>query len=143
MIWRFTVLILALACSARAQVAMIEVEPRTPAIRDGRLVEAIGIETLGGVFTPLLESGCAIPCETTKTFSTAADGQTEISVPLFRGKAELAAENHSLGRFAVIGIPGRPRGEPKVAITIRAESSGIVLLARELSGASLRIRREP
>lgn len=143
MTWRFTLLALVLASSARAQVALIDVEPGSPAIRDGRLVEAIGIETLGGVFTPLLEIGCSIPCETTKTFGTAADGQTEISVTLFRGRAERVAGNHALGRFVVSEIPARPRGEPKVAITLRAESTGIVLSAREHSGARVRLRREP
>ncbi len=130
------------ACSAAAPIAYIVVERNSPAIVAGRLSQAVGIETLGGVFTPLLEAGCSIPCETTKTFSTAADNQSEISIALFRGTAELAADNLALGRFAVTGIPAAPRGIPQVAITFRAESAGISISARELSGATVQLERK-
>ena len=136
------VLVLALACSAAAQVATIEVEARSPAIARGSLVESVGIETLGGVFTPLLNAGCTLPCEVTNTFSTAADNQTEISVALLRGTEDLATDNHALGRFVVKGIPPAPRGEPQVAITLRAAGESISLAARELSGAHVELQRE-
>jgi len=130
-----------IACSAAAQVATIEVERGSPAIGGGELVQSIGIETLGGVFTPLLEVGCRVPCEATNTFSTAADNQAEISVSLFRGTADLVSRNHSLGEFVVNGIPPAPRGAPQVAITVRAERTGIVLSATDVSGASLQLLR--
>jgi molecular chaperone DnaK len=130
------------ACTAGPPIAHIVVERDSPAIAADRLAQAIGIETLGGVFTPLLEAGCSIPCETTKTFSTAADNQSEISIALFRGTAELAADNYALGRFAVTDIPAAPRGIPQVAITFRAESARISLSARELSGAAVQLERE-
>lgn len=139
---RLATLALALSCSAAGQVATIEVEARSPAIVRGSLVESVGIETLGGVFTPLLEVGCALPCEVTNIFSTAADNQTEISVALVRGTKDLAAHNHSLGRFVVTGIPPAPRGEPQVAITLRAAQESISLAARELSGARVQLVRE-
>jgi molecular chaperone DnaK len=131
-----------LACSASVPIARIEVERNSPAVHAGRLAQAIGIETLGGVFTPLLEVGCSIPCETTKTFSTAADNQSEVSIALFRGTADLAAHNHALGRFAVVGIPAAPRGVPQVSITFRADSTAITLVARELSGAAVQLRQD-
>lgn len=121
----------------------MEVESHSPAIEGDHLREAVGIETFGGVFTPLLQVGCTLPCETTQTFSTAADGQTEITLALARGAAPLAADNHSLGRFVVMGIPAAPRGKPLVAITFRAEGDALWLSTRESSGAAIRLRREP
>ena len=139
---RLAVFFLAFGCSAAAQVATIEVEAASPAISRGLLVESVGIETLGGVFIPLLEAGCTLPCEVTNTFSTAADNQTEISIALARGTKDLAADNHTLGRFVVRGIPPAPRGEPQVAITVRAAGKSISLAARELSGARVLLLRE-
>ena len=132
----------ALGCSGASKIATVVVEASSPAISDGTLVESVGIETLGGVFTSLLQAGCTLPCEVTNTFSTAADNQSEISIALVRGTAELAAENHSLGRFAVIDIPAAPRGEPQVAITLRASGNSIALAARELSGSPIQLVRE-
>jgi hypothetical protein len=131
-----------LACSASAPIARIEVERDSPSVQAGHLAEAIGIETLGGVFTPLLEVGCSIPCETTKTFSTGANNQSEVSIALFRGTADLAAHNHARGRFAVVGIPPAPRGVPQVSITFRADSTAISISARELSGAAVQLKNE-
>lgn len=108
---------------------------------DGRLTQDIGIETLGGVFTPLLEVGCDIPCSVTQTFSTADDGQDQISISLFRGVAERAIDNTHLGRFEISGIPKAPRGEPIVMITIEARKEGVFLFAKEASSAQLTIHR--
>ena len=120
----------------------IEVEKNSPAVLEGRLSEAVGIETLGGVFTPFLEVGCSIPCEKTQIFSTAADNQTEISITLFRGTASLAAENHSLGRFALVGIPEASRGQPQVAVTLRADPRSILISARGLEGIPVQLVRD-
>jgi molecular chaperone DnaK len=140
---RFALLLTILACGVHTPVAAtIDVEPDSPATRGGRLAEAVGLETLGGVFTPILESGCSIPCEVTQTFSTAANNQTEISIALYRGSDKLASKNHFLGRFLIADIPAEPRGVPRVAVSLRAEAVGIVLAARDLSGAPVAIRRE-
>lgn len=134
-----SILVVLTACAAGS--ATVEVESASPAIGEGELVQAIGIETLGGVFTPLLELGCHLPCEATNTFSTAADDQAEISLLLYRGTADTVSEAHALGEFAVTGIPPGPRGKPQVAITIRAAGDSITLAARELGGAAVQIER--
>lgn len=95
----------------------------------GVLAEDIGIETLGGVFTPLLKSGCKSPCAITQVFSTADDGQTEIKLFLFRGKSKMTKGAHSLGSFVVVGVPPEPRGMPQVAVTFAVEGKTISLSA--------------
>src|SRR3989442_589078 len=80
------------ALGCRAASRGLEVEKSTPAVEQGKLVEDIGIETLGGVFTPLLPRGRGVPCEVTETFATAADNQDNVQVRLFRGVAALARE---------------------------------------------------
>lgn len=129
-------------CTTSNPLATIDVELSTPAIRAGQLVESIGIETIGGVFTPLLTVGCSIPCEITRTFSTAADNQTEISLTLFRGSEAFAKDNHRLGTFVVVGIPELPRGIPLVAITFRVDRESISLVATETTGAAIGLRRK-
>ncbi len=138
---RLALLLLFVACAPGSQVATLTVEPNSPAIEEGELVQSVGIETLGGVFTPLLEAGCRVPCEATNTFSTAIDDQDEISLTLFRGTAGLVAQNHFLGEFVVVGIPPAPGGEPQVAITVRAEESAIALSASDTAGSDLRFER--
>jgi molecular chaperone DnaK (HSP70) len=120
----------------------VSVESRSPAAAKGRLVEDIGIETLGGVFTPLLEHGRTIPCEVTETFSTAADNQFEIEIRPFRGVAKLAREAKPLGRFVVGGLPRGPRGTVMVAVTFAVSADGtITLAAKEKAGRPIHLRR--
>ena len=124
--------------------AVVEVDsPALKGLKGDSLVEPIGLETLGGVFTPLLQEGCHPPCKTTQTFSTSEDGQGEITIALFRGRESVAARNHSLGTFAVVDIPKMPRGRPSVRITLLAVDGRIVISAQESSGAQLRIERRP
>jgi molecular chaperone DnaK len=99
------------------------------------------METLGGVFTPILKAGCSPPCEATNTFSTAADKQTEIKISIFRGPGNLAAQNYSLGSFAMLGIPPLPRGKPVIEVTLQAAGADIILIAKDSAGAQLRIER--
>ncbi|MCB1642729.1 MAG: Hsp70 family protein [Xanthomonadales bacterium] len=73
------------------------------------LTEAIGLETLGGVFTPVLEAGCTLPCRSTQHFSTAVDDQTEIMLSLYRGVSERSSENDHLGRFVIRDIALCPK----------------------------------
>jgi len=136
------VALLLVASSTRgASSDSIKVESHSPAAASGRLVEDVGIETLGGVFTPLLARGRAVPCEVTETFSTAADNQTEIEIRPFRGVAKLARDAKPLGRFVVTRLPQAPRGTLNVAVTFAVAADGtITLAAREKSGRSLEVR---
>merc|ERR1712199_136929 len=78
---------------------------------------SLGIETLGGVFTRLIERNATIPTKKSQVFSTAADGQTQVEIKVFQGERKLAADNKLLGRFDLVGIPPAPRGTPKIAVT--------------------------
>ena len=105
-------------------------------------MEDIGIETLGGVFTPLLARGRSVPCDVSETFATAADNQDNVQIRLFRGEAALARDATPLGRFTVENLPKRPRGEVNVDVTVAATSDGsIVINAKERSGHPVTIRR--
>lgn len=103
---------------------------------DGTLRESIGIETLGGVFTPLLSKGCSVPCSLSRNFSTAEDGQSQILLHLFRGDAVLASSTHSLGIFQITGISPMPRGEPIIRVEVKADTAGITLSAADHDGRS-------
>src|SRR5262249_15697973 len=127
--------------TSTAQSALIVIEANSPALQQAQVRESIGLETLGGVFTPILEAGCSLPCESTNTFSPPQDKQTEIKIFLFRGSGRLVSENHSLGSFAILGIPPLPRGKPVIAVTLRAAGTDIILIAKDSSGTQLRIER--
>ena len=108
------------------------VETGSPAIQGGRILqESIGVETLGSVFTPLLEAGTLVPCQVTESFSTAEDNQDEILVTLYRGKAGRVADAHLLGRYAITGIPPQPRGSPYIEVEFSATDRDILLSARD------------
>jgi len=134
-----------LAFVATALASPSIVESPTPGVSEtGALVEHVGIETLGGVFTPLLEKGCKVPCSTTQVFSTADDNQVEIKLFLYRGTAKLAKGAKSLGTYAVVGIPAQPRGEPQVAITftVLRESIAIEAFEKQSNRPLAIVRRE-
>ena len=76
---------------------------------DEKLIQSVGIETLGGVFTPLLQKGTNVPCSKTEIFSTAADNQVQIMVKLYRGTAKFVTHCDKLGDFQIVGIPPAPR----------------------------------
>jgi molecular chaperone DnaK (HSP70) len=106
------------------------VESPTPAVSaQGTLVEDVGIETLGGVFTPIVSGGCRIPCTSTVVFSTAEDKQPEIKLFLFRGKATMTKDAKPLGTYAVREVPPLPRGHPQIAVTFIIGHEGIALEA--------------
>ena len=125
---------------AAAPAATAVVEPQSPAIRDNRLVEPVGFETLGGALTPVL-TPCVITCEKTEIFSTAADNQSQISLMVLRGKGGVASEAHRLGTFLIQSIPPRPRGVPRIAVTLRAEAGDLLVRVRDLGGASVTLVR--
>ncbi|MNS46649.1 Chaperone protein DnaK [compost metagenome] len=87
---------------------------------------SLGIETLGGVFTRLIERNTTIPTSKTQTFSTAADGQTSVEIHCLQGEREMANDNKTLGKFQLTGIPPAPRGIPQIDVTFDIDANGIV-----------------
>jgi len=87
---------------------------------------SLGIETLGGVFTKLINRNTTIPTKKSQVFSTAADGQTQVEIKVHQGEREMAGDNKLLGQFSLIGIPPAPRGVPQVEVTFDIDANGIV-----------------
>jgi molecular chaperone DnaK len=87
---------------------------------------SLGIETLGGVFTKLIERNTTIPTRKSQIFSTAQDNQTAVSIRVFQGEREMAANNKLLGQFDLVGIPSAPRGMPQIEVTFDIDANGIV-----------------
>jgi molecular chaperone DnaK len=86
----------------------------------------LGVETLGGVATPLIEANTTIPTSRTETFSTAADSQTEVTIHVLQGNRPMAVDNRTLGRFNLTGIPPAPRGIPQIDVTFDIDRNGIL-----------------
>jgi len=87
---------------------------------------SLGIETLGGVFTKLINRNTTIPCKKSQVFSTAADNQTQVSIKVLQGERAMAADNKLLGEFDLTDIPPAPRGRPQIEVTFDIDASGIV-----------------
>jgi len=87
---------------------------------------SLGIETLGGVFTKLINRNTTIPTKKSQVFSTAADGQTQVEIKVHQGEREMARDNKLLGQFQLVGIPPAPRGVPQVEVTFDIDANGIV-----------------
>lgn len=110
--------------------AAIQAAVLTGEVKDVLLLDvtplSLGIETLGGVFTKLIERNTTIPTKKSQTFSTAADGQTSVEIHVLQGEREMAAYNKTLGRFQLTGIPPAPRGVPQIEVTFDIDANGIV-----------------
>ena len=87
---------------------------------------SLGVETLGGVMTKLIERNTTIPTRKSEVFSTAADGQTQVEIHALQGEREMASDNRSLGRFHLTGIPPAPRGVPQIEVTFDIDANGIL-----------------
>jgi len=95
---------------------------------------SLGIETLGGVFTRIIDRNTTIPVKKSQVFSTAADSQTSVEIHVLQGEREMAANNTTLGRFSLDGIPAAPRGVPQIEVTFDIDANGIVNVTAQDKG---------
>jgi molecular chaperone DnaK len=97
---------------------------------------SLGIETLGGVFTRLIDRNTTIPTKKSQVFSTAEDSQNAVTIQVYQGEREMAADNKSLGRFNLEGIPPAPRGVPQIEVTFDIDANGIVNVSAKDKGTN-------
>ena len=127
----FLLLVLVFGCGKGSRKPVV-VEESTPIVGAGQTTtEALGIQTLRGVFTPLIPAGSKVPCSYSEIFSLNRDGQTQIKVLPFRGTNAAAASNYALGEFQVVGIPPGPRGRPQVEVTFTITERQILMSASD------------
>jgi molecular chaperone DnaK len=95
---------------------------------------SLGIETLGGVFTRMIDRNTTIPTKKSQTYSTADDNQAAVTIRVFQGEREMAADNKLLGQFDLVGIPPAPRGVPQIEVTFDIDANGIVNVSAKDKG---------
>jgi molecular chaperone DnaK len=94
----------------------------------------LGVETLGGVMTPIIDRNTTIPTSKSQVFSTAADGQTSVEIHILQGERTMSADNRTLGRFHLEGIPPAPRGIPQIEVTFDIDANGILNVSAKDKG---------
>lgn len=97
---------------------------------------SLGIETLGGIFTKLIEKNTAIPTKKSESFSTAADNQTQVGIKVYQGERDMAVDNKFLGHFDLIGIPPAPRGRPQIEVSFDIDANGILNVSAKDKGTN-------
>ncbi len=95
---------------------------------------SLGLETMGGVFTKLIEKNTTIPTKKSQVFSTAADNQSAVTINVLQGERAMASDNHPLGRFDLVGIPPAPRGVPQIEVTFDIDANGIINVSAKDKG---------
>src|ERR1044071_5026048 len=95
---------------------------------------SLGIETMGGVFTKLIDRNTTIPTKKSQVFSTADDNQSAVTIRVLQGERQMANDNTELGRFDLVGIPPAPRGVPQVEVTFDIDADGIVHVSAKDKG---------
>merc|ERR1719410_2403612 len=110
----------------------------TGSVKDVLLIDvtplSLGIETLGGVFTRLINRNTAIPTKKSEVFSTAVDNQSQVGIKVYQGEREMASDNKLLGTFDLVGIPPAPRGKPQIEVTFDIDANGIVQVSAKDKG---------
>ena len=128
---RSIIFLVILLASCSSSTVTVVVEENSPVTQGSELLENIGIETLGGVFTPLLQSGCNLPCEISQVFSTAEDNQSQITITIVRGSEKMANKGKYLGKYQISGISPAPLGVPQIEVIFQASGGNILLSVKD------------
>jgi molecular chaperone DnaK (HSP70) len=134
-VWCALILLACTACSLspEAQLPAVLLESHSPAISaDGVLLESVGIETLGGVLTPILEKGCRLPCEASSNFGNASDNQTAFRLHVYRGNVNIATQGYYLGTAIVSGLAPQAQGQAHIKLTFIASGNDLLIRAIEI-----------